>query len=97
GSRSEIAGDLSLGASDNLCNYLLPPILAALLKRHPGLRPRLYSGTASQIQDEILEGRAELGLFYAKVREKRELEAEPVRFVEFWLVAAPGRGPVDLS
>jgi DNA-binding transcriptional LysR family regulator len=86
-----VSGELLLGASDNLCNYVLPPILSAFQKEYPKVTVNLYSGSAPEIQDEILDGGAELGLFYTKVKKGREFVSEPLRFVEFALVRA-GRG-----
>jgi DNA-binding transcriptional LysR family regulator len=83
-----VAGDLLLGASDNLCNYVLPPLLSDFQQKFPQVTVKLFSGSAPQIQSEILDGGAELGLFYTKVKEGREFSAEPLSFVEFALVRA---------
>ena len=83
----EITGDLSVGASDNLCNYLLPPLFDELVKRYPKIKVKLFSGTSADIQKELEEGRIELGCFYTKVSGGRDFLVRPLRFIEFVLVA----------
>ena len=83
----EVTGEVSIGASDNLCNYLLPPILDEVKKSFPKLRVQLFSGTSSEIQKEISARKSELGLFYTKPTSKNEFEVRALRFVEFAIVA----------
>lgn len=88
--REECAGDLSIGASDNVCNYLLPEIFGPFYKRHPKVSLKLFSGTSEDIKKELLEGRVELGIFYAQPSEP-QLMAESMGFVEFVIVTAGKR------
>ena len=83
----EISGKVSLGASDNICNYILPTVLDELTKGFPKLQVNLFSGTSSEIQNEILGAKSELGLFYTKPTGVREFETRPLRFVEFVIVS----------
>ena len=83
----EISGNVALGASDNLCNYILPTILDELTRGFPKLQVNLFSGTSSEIQSEILDGKSELGLFYTKPTGVREFEVRALRFVEFVIVS----------
>ena len=85
---AELAGELAIAASDNLCNHVLPRVLPGFLRQHPGLKARLFSGTSEQILGELREGRAELGLFYTEVRD-RSFETEKLWPVEFVMVRAP--------
>jgi DNA-binding transcriptional LysR family regulator len=88
-SRHEVAGDLALGASDNLCNYVLPALLSEFWQRHPKVRVKLFNGTSEAIQHELRAGRAELGLFFAPTPARdRQLRSEPLAFVEFALVCS---------
>lgn len=85
--RQECTGDLLVGASDNLCNYLLPPLLGHFMTKHPKVTPRLYAGTSDDIKRQLLDGALDLGLFYTPTKEPA-LETERLGHVEFWLVTA---------
>jgi DNA-binding transcriptional LysR family regulator len=87
---AELSGDLALAASDNLCNHVLPRVLPAFLRQHSRVKARLFSGTSEQILEELREGRAELGLFYSEVRDRKAFETEKLWPVEFVMVRAPG-------
>ena len=86
--QKEVTGDLAIGASDNLCNYVLPKVFDELIRRFPKVRTKLLSGTSSEIQTELLSGKIEFGFFYTKVLRDREFEVKPIRFIEFAIVAS---------
>lgn len=87
GHQKTCSGDLGLGASDNLCNYVLPPIFTAFRRQFPLVHVKLSSGTAESIKEGILSGKLELGMFYTPVR-GRSFIAERISFVEFVIVTA---------
>ncbi len=88
--REECVGHLKVGASDNVCNYLMSTLLTPFLTRHPKLSVAVFSGTSDAIAKEILEGDDELGVFYTQPRDAR-LIARPLCFVEFVAVAGGRR------
>jgi len=99
GWKQGVRGTLKVAASDNLCHYALPGILESYWTDYPEVRIQLYTGTSTAIQDELLSGRAEVGLFYSSPK-SRDLEAESLGDVEFGLVCSPknkrlGRGRFD--
>lgn len=102
--RREIRGTLSLGASDNLSNYVLPGFFQEFWTHYPTIKIQLLSGTSMQIRDEILGKDAELGLFYTMLKEP-SLEQKRITSVEFVIVCSPGnlklkergRTPASLS
>jgi len=81
-------GPLTLAVSDNVANYLLPQLLKKFTQTHPGVQPRIFVGTGSAIQAELIENRSELGIFYAD-REWPGLVSTSLGFVEFWIVVSP--------
>jgi len=83
--KEECTGDLSLGASDNLCNYVLPEILEPFLKKYPKVQLRLFSGTSDAIKAELLSSNSELGIFYTAVREPG-FQVEALGFATFVIV-----------
>ena len=85
--KDECRGELWLGASDNLCNYVLPEILSDFLKKSPGVQVKLFSGVASSIASQLKDFHLEVGLFYTFVKD-RFLLLEEIRRVEFVIVVS---------
>lgn len=56
------AGELALGASTTIAQYVLPPRLAAFARRHPAIRLRVASENTEHIADGVATGRFGLGL-----------------------------------
>ncbi len=86
-SREECSGELLIGASDNLCNHVLPKILIAFGKAHPKVTTKLFAGTSEDIKANLLAGRADLGVFYTPATEPA-FEQERLAFIPFVLVTA---------
>jgi DNA-binding transcriptional LysR family regulator len=88
----EVTGELSIAASDNLCNYVLPRLLPAFQRAHPRVRTRIFSGTSEQILGELRAQESEVGLFYTEVRDHRAFDCTPLWDVEFVAVCSAGLG-----
>jgi DNA-binding transcriptional LysR family regulator len=86
--RGVVAGRVRLGTSEAVLNYLLPPILARLCRRHPALDVRLVTGTARQISEAVIADELDLGIVALPVR-RRELVAEPLFSHRMVAVASP--------
>lgn len=95
--RDVIAGELAFGASDNICNYILPRVCSAFMERYPEVKIQLFSGSAPQIQAQILERRIEFGLFYTNIGSNRELVSEKLSFAEFAIVSKKALSFKDLQ
>ena len=55
-------GELRLGASTTVAQYLLPPILARFTARFPGIRISMLSGNSGQIQPALEEHAIDLAI-----------------------------------
>lgn len=55
-------GELRLGASTTIAQYLLPPILARFTTRFPGVRVSLLSGNSSEVEQALGEQAVDLGM-----------------------------------
>ena len=86
------AGDLAIGASTTIGNYLLPAVLAEYGRRHPGVRVTLEVGNTDEIQRQLLEDRLDVGLTEGLVGAD-ELEATVFMTDQLVVVAAPGYAP----
>jgi DNA-binding transcriptional LysR family regulator len=87
-------GPLRLGASTTAAAYVLPPLLAAFLRRHPAVRLYLEVGNTEQVQAWLGEGRVDLGMVEG-LRRAPGLRLEPFRDDELVCVG-PGRAPRGL-
>jgi len=79
----KFSGELPLGVSTTIAQYVLPRLLGAFLEEHPHVQFSLHSGNTSQIVQFLLEGKVSLGLIEGPSRE-RGVRTEP--FMEDELV-----------
>jgi DNA-binding transcriptional LysR family regulator len=57
-----IAGRLTLGASDTLATYVLPPLLRAFRRAHPGVEIAIHTGVSADVLEMVAANRVDLGL-----------------------------------
>ncbi|KKM12023.1 hypothetical protein SY88_05775 [Clostridiales bacterium PH28_bin88] len=81
-------GELSLGASSTIGNYILPGIIAEYLKRHPGIDVHLSVGNSEEIEKRITSRQVDLG-FVAGPLSATGMYAEQFLEDELVLVAKP--------
>ena len=82
---------LAVGASNTPAELLLPRIVRAFVRAHPGVRVSLSVKDSAEVAEEVLAGRVELGLVGAR-SPRPELMHENVVEDEIVLVAAPSLG-----
>lgn len=92
----EVCGELPLGVSTTIAQYVLPRLLGAFLSEHPRLQFSLYSGNTSQIARLLLDGKVSVGLIEGPARE-RGVRTEPFMEDELVLIARPDFGGDHLS
>jgi DNA-binding transcriptional LysR family regulator len=78
-------GEVRLGAGATACTYLLPPLLAELRRRHPGLHLRLSEGSSEATREAVACGDLDLGVVAGPPRAGEE----PWRRDELVLVGPP--------
>lgn len=88
--REECSGDLRIGASDNICNYVLPKLMKDFCKKHPKVNFKIYSGASGEIKESILRAKSEIGIFYTPLiaSEREVLEVRELGSVEFALIVS---------
>lgn len=59
---STVEGELRLGASTTIAQYLLPSILARFTTRFPGVRVSMMSGNSDQVEQALGRSEIDLGL-----------------------------------
>jgi DNA-binding transcriptional LysR family regulator len=82
-------GRLVIGASTTIGTYLLPGVLAAFARRHPGVELLVAIENTEQVRRRLAGHELDVGLTEGFVEEE-ELEAEVFQRDELVVVAAPG-------
>src|SRR5690554_2975821 len=85
----EVSGDLILGASTTIAEYMLPYLLGAFKRQFPEVNIRLQVGNTDTIVSMVENNMIDLGLVEAPVANKN-LEVEVCRIDEMQLIC-----PVD--
>lgn len=83
-----LEGELRLGASTTVAQYLLPPILARFTARYPHLDVTLASGNSDQIEQALERGTVDLGIVES-FSHRHGLFYDPFTEDELVLVARP--------
>ena len=85
---------IQLGASDNLCNYVLPKQIQKFKKRFPLVQWNLFSGTSSEIKKRVLVGELDYGLFYTalSLSEAALFNETVLSSIPFYLAYSPKIG-----
>jgi DNA-binding transcriptional LysR family regulator len=83
-----LSGELSLGVSTTIAQYVLPRLIGAFLAEHPRVRFSLHSGNTEEIVAFLMDEKVSIGLIEAPARH-REVHAEPFMEDEMVLIAHP--------
>ena len=59
---NEYTGELRLGASTTIAQYVLPPLLARFIKKFPQVNLSLMNGNSREVETALQEHRIDLGL-----------------------------------
>jgi DNA-binding transcriptional LysR family regulator len=102
--RGVVAGRVRLGTGATLATYVLPAVLGALRRRHPGLELVVVTGNAPDIVAAVVENALDVGIVTRPVR-GRHLAVSPYARDTLVAIAAPGSawrrrralGPAELA
>jgi DNA-binding transcriptional LysR family regulator len=83
-----VSGELALGASTTIAQYVLPRLLEVFQSEYPKIQFSLQSGNTSEVVRCLLEGRVALGLIEGPARE-RGVRTEPFMEDELMLITPP--------
>jgi DNA-binding transcriptional LysR family regulator len=87
--KGETAGELVLGASTTIAQYVLPAILADFARTCPGIRLQVFSGNTEHVAEGVASGRFGLGLIEGPPK-RRDLRVQPWFDDELLLVVPAG-------
>jgi DNA-binding transcriptional LysR family regulator len=83
----EHGGQLALGASTTIAQYVLPHLLGKFCKEHPRVRATLISGNTEHIVEAVKNQTIALGLIEGPAR-SRDVKTEPILQDELVLIAS---------
>ena len=84
----EVVGELRLGASTTVAQYVLPRILGAFLRQYPQVKLSLVSGNTERIVEAVAEERVELGIIEGPAM-RRDVKTERMVRDEMVLIVSP--------
>jgi len=84
---AEHAGQLALGASTTIAQYVLPRLLGEFRGKHPRVHPTLISGNSEQIVEAVEKQKIALGFIEGPAR-SREVKTQPFLEDELVLIAS---------
>jgi DNA-binding transcriptional LysR family regulator len=84
----QLSGELALGVSTTIAQYVLPRLIGAFLGEHPRVKLLLQSGNTEEIVELLIERKVSIGLIEGPSRH-REIRAEPFMEDELVLIASP--------
>ena len=88
GEDGKLTGELSLGVSTTIAQYLLPRLLRAFLDENPRVQFSLHSGNTDEIVQLLLENKLAIGLIEGPARD-RGIRTEPFMQDELVLITSP--------
>jgi DNA-binding transcriptional LysR family regulator len=83
----KVSGQLSLGVSTTIAQYVLPRLLGAFLTDYPAVQFSLHSGNTSQVVQLLLDSKVSIGLIEGPARD-RGIRSEPFMEDELVLITA---------
>jgi len=86
--RDDVAGELRLGASTTVAQYVLPRILGAFLRQYPQVELSVTSGNTERIVEAVAEEQVALGIIEGPAM-RREVKTERMVRDEMVLIANP--------
>jgi LysR family transcriptional regulator, transcriptional activator of the cysJI operon len=84
----EAVGELQLGASTTVAQYVLPRILGAFLRQYPQVKLSLVSGNTERIVEAVAEEKVELGIIEGPAM-RRDVKTERMVRDEMVLIVSP--------
>lgn len=97
-----VVGELRLGASTTVAQYVLPRILGSFLKQYPHVRLSVVSGNTEKIVEAVAGEKVALGMIEGPAM-RRDVKTEPMVKDEMVLIVSPNhvlaqrKGPVDVA
>jgi DNA-binding transcriptional LysR family regulator len=92
----QFSGELSLGVSTTIAQYVLPRLIGAFLHEHPRVQLCLHSGNTEEVVQLVLAEKVSIGLIEGPARD-RGIHIEPFMRDELVLIAPPASDSLHAS
>lgn len=92
----QISGELALGVSTTIAQYVLPRLIGAFLSEHPHVQLSLHSGNTEEVVQLLLADKVSIGLIEGPARQ-RGIHTEPFMRDELVLITPPNRDSAHFS
>jgi DNA-binding transcriptional LysR family regulator len=92
----KFSGELALGVSTTIAQYVLPRLIGAFLAEHPRVQLSLHSGNTEQVVQSLLDGRVSIGLIEGPARQ-RGIHTKPFMRDELVLITPPSADGAHMS
>ena len=92
----KVSGELFLGVSTTIAQYVLPRLLGAFLDEHPRVQFSLHSGNTSEVVQLLLDTKISVGLIEGPARD-RGIRTEPFMQDELVLITSPASASDSMS
>jgi LysR family cys regulon transcriptional activator len=86
----ESTGTFCIATTHTQARYALPKVVAAFMKRYPGVRLSIHQGNPTQICELLLAGEADIGIATEAISEYEELVSLPCYQWNRCVVVQPG-------
>lgn len=90
------SGELSLGVSTTIAQYVLPRLIGAFLGEHPRVELSVHSGNTEVVVTLLLNGQVSIGLIEGPARQ-RGVHTEPFMRDELVLIVPPNSDSTQFS
>jgi len=90
------SGELSIGVSTTIAQYVLPRLIGAFLAEHSRIQLSVHSGNTEEVIDLLLAGKVSIGLIEGPAR-KRGVQTEPFMRDELVLILPANSDSTHLS
>jgi len=92
----QFSGDLSLGVSTTIAQYVLPRLIGAFLGEHPRVELSVHSGNTEEVVNLLLHGNVAIGLIEGPARQSG-VHTEPFMRDELVLIVPPHSDSTQFS
>ncbi len=92
----QVSGDLALGVSTTIAQYVLPRLVGAFLGEHPHVQLTVQSGNTERVVEALLRDKVSIGLIEGPARQ-RGIRTEPFMSDELVLIVPPTSEPSKIS
>ncbi len=92
----KFSGELALGVSTTIAQYVLPRLIGAFLAEHPRVQLSLHSGNTEQVVQSLLDEKVSVGLIEGPARQ-RGIHTKPFMRDELVLITPPNADGAHLS